>query len=73
MRLSPKEKKRMFDYNYKKARENIKFGEPPITNSQKRQSSVGKGDFNRITNTKQYEENYSKIKWNSKKDRKNGQ
>lgn len=57
----------MANDNYHKFRDSVKFGEPPINNSQIRQSTNGKGDGDRTKNRKAYEKNYDSIKWNSKK------
>lgn len=67
MNLDPKVRDKMAADNYKKFKEEIKFGPPPICESQKRQGN-GKGDMPRKFNKELYDENYGKIRWKSKHD-----
>jgi len=70
MRLSRADRTKQARDNYLRARENVKFGEPPITSSHKRQSGIGKGDFPRVVNKKIYDMNYNLIRWKSNKEKK---
>ncbi len=65
-KLSAREKKYMLEKNTEKFKHNVKFGEPEICSSTKRQSNVGKGDANRVVNKKEFDKNYDEIKWKSK-------
>ena len=64
--LDPKVRDKMAADNYKKFKDNIKFGQP-FSDSRLRQGN-GKGDMSRKFNKELYDENYGKIRWKSKHD-----
>jgi hypothetical protein len=66
MRLDPKERDKMAADNYKKFKNEIKFGQP-FTDSRLRQGN-GKGDAQRRFDKDKFDENWDKIRWKSKHD-----
>jgi len=65
-KLSAKQKKYMLQKNTENFKNKVKIGEPEICSSTKRQSNVGKGDADRVTNKKAFDANYDSINWLSK-------